>query len=47
MAQETLGASINLVVFNVVMLSGMYRLVMGQVDDGSGGRGLTEDRLGP
>jgi hypothetical protein len=27
-AQGTLGASINLVVFNVVMLSAMYRLVM-------------------
>jgi hypothetical protein len=28
MAQVTLGASVNLVVFNVVMLSAMYRLVM-------------------
>ncbi len=45
-APVTFGASIWLVVLTVVVVSAMYRLVMGWVTDGSGGSGLSEEEFG-
>jgi hypothetical protein len=45
-APVTFGASIWLVVLTVVIVSSMYRLVMGWVTDGSGGSGLSEEEFG-
>jgi nucleotide-binding universal stress UspA family protein len=45
-APVTFGASIWLVVLTVVIVSAMYRLVMGWVTDGSGGSGLSEEEFG-
>lgn len=42
----TFGASIWLVILTVVVVSGMYRLVMTWVVDGSGGSGLNEEEFG-
>ncbi len=45
-AQVTFGATIWLAVFTVVMVSAMYRQVMGWITDGSGGSGLAEEEFG-
>lgn len=45
-APVTFGASVWLVVLTVVVVSAMYRLVMGWVTDGSGGSGLSEEEFG-
>lgn len=45
-APVTFGASIWLVVLTVVIVSAMYRLVIGWVTDGSGGSGLSEEEFG-
>lgn len=46
-ANVTMGTSIWMVVFTVLMVSLMYRLVMVWVVDGSGGSGLNEEEFGP
>ncbi|MCA9950943.1 MAG: universal stress protein [Anaerolineales bacterium] len=45
-ASVTFGASLWLVILTIVMVSGMYRLVMNWVTDGSGGSGLSEEEFG-
>ncbi len=45
-AQVTFGASIWLVILTIAVVSGMYRLVMIWVTDGSGGSGLSEEEFG-
>ena len=45
-APVTFGASLWLVVVTVIVVSAMYRLVMGWVTDGSGGSGLSEEEFG-
>ncbi|HEY62022.1 MAG: universal stress protein [Anaerolineales bacterium] len=45
-ARVTFGASIWLVVLTIAVVSGMYRLVMKWVTDGSGGSGLSEEEFG-
>ena len=45
-ANVTFGASIWLVILTVAVVSGMYRLVMLWVVDGSGGSGLNEEEFG-
>ncbi len=45
-AQVTFGASVWLVVITIAVVSGMYRLVMRWVTDGSGGSGLSEEEFG-
>lgn len=45
-AQVTFGASIWLVVLTIAVVSGMYRLVMIWITDGSGGSGLSEEEFG-
>ncbi|MCB9423206.1 MAG: APC family permease [Ardenticatenaceae bacterium] len=45
-ASVTFGASVWLVVATIAMISGMYRLVMIWVTDGSGGSGLCEEEFG-
>ncbi|MBX7222814.1 MAG: universal stress protein [Blastocatellia bacterium] len=45
-AHVTFGVSVWMVVVTVAVVSGMYRLVMGWVVDGSGGSGLSEEEFG-
>lgn len=45
-AKVTFGVTLWLAVFSVVMVSTMYRQVMGWVTDGSGGSGLSEEEFG-
>jgi len=46
MVEVVFGASLWLVVVTVVLVSAMYRQVMGWVTDGSGGSGLSEEEFG-
>jgi nucleotide-binding universal stress UspA family protein len=45
-ASVVFGAAIWLAVLTVVMVSGVYRLVMGWITDGTGGSGLNEEEFG-
>ena len=45
-AKITFGASVWLAVFTILIVSGIYRLVIGWITDGSGGSGLDEEELG-
>lgn len=45
-AKITFGASVWLAVFTILIVSGIYRLVIRWITDGSGGSGLAEEELG-